>query len=170
MKWKKTCCMFGHKIASWCIFPSENKWSQDSPPGEIRKRRTIRGIICPSVACPGEGGGVYPIQSWPGGTPSCPGWEYPHPVLTGRYSIQSELGGGEGYPMLGYPWQRNWGQSLGTPWEGTTDQWKYYRMKYLPGRIWVSGSIMGWRWIPHQKGHGTSGSIMGMEIRYPSPC
>ena len=51
----------------------------------------------------------------------------------------------------GYPW--DWD----TPHEGTWDQ----SLEYPQKGHGTSGSIMGWRWGTPWKGHGTSGSIMG---------
>ena len=120
-----------------------------------RKRRTARGITCPSVTCPGGGGypspsqgvprpdlaGGYPILTWPG-----------DPILSwpGGYQILTWPGGGtpgwvSPHLELGYP---HLGLVTVIPSERTWDQWKYYGME------------MG---VPHPKiGHQTSGSIMGL--------
>ena len=95
---------------AFCSAMSNYTYQQESPPAGNRKRRTARGITCPSVT--GLGGG-YPSPTWgipqsclggtsvltrggtpvlAGGTLSWPGWEgypiltwpgVPHPYLAG---------------------------------------------------------------------------------------
>ena len=47
----------------------------------------------------------YPIQSWPGGTPSSPGLGVSHPALLREYPIQSWQGGTLSSPGWEYPHQ-----------------------------------------------------------------
>ena len=77
--------------------------TKESPPAGNRKRRTARGITCPSITYPlgggtpsqlsgGGGGECYPILTWPG--------EIPQPDLAGGYPIPA---GGYPIPARGYP-------------------------------------------------------------------
>ena len=84
---------------------------QDSPPAGNHKRRTTRGVTCPSVTCPGGGRG------------------YPSPVMTGwgLPQVLSWLAGGGGYPSpilaRGYPCpgvNSHLGLGYAPAWDGLT--------------------------------------------------
>ena len=71
----------------------------------------------------------------------------PHPVLAGGVPHPDPI---MGYPpaRTGVPPGRDLKPVTGVPPERTWDQWKYYGMEmgYPQKGHWTSGSIMGWRW------------------------
>ena len=97
-------------------FSDESRREQESPPAGNRKRRTARGITCPSITYSG-GGGEVP-HPWRGGGVS-------HPDLAMGGGTPSWPGGG--YPIL--------------TWLGDTSPWDTPRKGHG-----TSGSIIGWRW------------------------
>ena len=81
-------------------------WQQESPPAWTQEAYCPLHSKC--VSC--WWGGVYPIQSWWGGTPSSHGEGLPHSVMVG--GIPHPVMVGEGYP--GYPPPSRPGR--GAPW------------------------------------------------------
>ena len=99
-------------------FETNIQFQQENPPAGNRKRRTARGITCPSITCLANLSRGYHILTWPGGTPSSPGCR------------------GAPLARTGIPPSQYWG----TPQKGTWDQWKYCGMEMgnpLPPVEWT---------------------------------